>query len=229
MQKFIYTPPTDPLKILFEDQDLIVIDKPSGLLSVPGRLLEHKDSALSRILEHHTDAMAVHRLDMDTSGLMVFALSKRAVSALGKMFIQKAVTKEYIAAVRGEVLDKGQVDLPIRCDLENRPLQIVDFAQGKPSLTLYEPTYKFELSDNIFYKDKVSILKLTPITGRSHQLRLHLASIGHAILADRFYGGDSAQNEAKRLCLHACKLEFLHPFSQESLSFYSQADFLVSK
>ncbi|MCI7772657.1 MAG: pseudouridine synthase, partial [Succinivibrio sp.] len=183
MNDFIYNPPKTPyLDILFEDDDLIVLNKPSGLLSVPGRLKEHYDSLLSRVKEKHPDASAVHRLDMDTSGLVVIALTKRACSAFGRMFCLKEVSKTYLAVVTGNTKPDGEINLPIRCDIEHRPLQIVDFEQGKESLTLYQKITDYTVNPDFVSTSDYSILKLTPITGRSHQLRLHLASIDHAIL-----------------------------------------------
>lgn len=210
----------------------MVVDKPSGLLSVPGREKANYDSILSRIWETHSEAMAVHRLDMDTSGLMVVGLKKESISALGKMFMQKEVHKLYYALVDGKIEAEGKIELPIRCDLEKRPLQIVDFEQGKPSTTLYERVDNFKIAPFI-NRDcdngslDLSLVRLTPVTGRSHQLRVHLASIGHAILGDRFYADDNVQAKSKRLCLHAYHLEFNHPISKEKLSFETKAEFLI--
>lgn len=210
----------------------MVVDKPSGLLSVPGREKANYDSILSRIWESYPDAMAVHRLDMDTSGLMVVGLKKESISALGRMFMQKEIHKLYYALVDGKIDDKGKVELPIRCDLERRPLQIVDFEQGKSSITLYERVDNFGVALFVNEKcehktDDISLVRLTPVTGRSHQLRVHLASIGHAILGDRFYADDKVQAKSKRLCLHAYHLEFNHPISKENLSFETKAEFLI--
>ncbi len=228
MNDFIYNPPKTPyLEILFEDDDLIVLNKPSGLLSVPGRLKEHYDSLLSRVKEKHNDASAVHRLDMDTSGLVVIALTKRACSAFGRMFCFKEVSKTYLAVVTGNTKPEGEINLPIRCDIEHRPLQIVDFEQGKQSLTLYEKITDYTVNPKIIKTFDYSILKLTPVTGRSHQLRLHLASIDHAILGDRFYADEKTKTAASRLCLHAAVLAFTHPFTGEQLSFTSKPEFLL--
>ena len=210
----------------------MVVNKPSGLLSVPGREKENYDSILSRIWETYPDAMAVHRLDMDTSGLMVVGLKKEAISALGKMFMQKEVHKLYYALVDGIIESEGKVELPIRCDLEKRPLQIVDFEQGKPSTTLFERVDNFKVASFVnenctSQTENISLVRLTPVTGRSHQLRVHLASIGHAILGDRFYADEKVQAKSKRLCLHAYHLEFNHPISKEPLSFETKADFLI--
>ncbi len=209
----------------------MVVDKPSGLLSVPGREKANYDSILSRIWETHPEAMAVHRLDMDTSGLMVVGLKKESVSALGKMFMQKEVHKLYYALVDGNIERSGKIELPIRCDLERRPLQIVDFKQGKPSTTLFERVDNFGVASFVNEKsehktDDISLVRLTPVTGRSHQLRVHLASIGHAILGDRFYAEKNIQAKSKRLCLHAYHLEFNHPFFGKDLKFESKPNFI---
>ncbi|MGN1280952.1 MAG: RluA family pseudouridine synthase [Succinivibrio sp.] len=225
MKDFIYNPPKTPfLDILFEDESIMVVNKPSGLLSVPGRGESHFDSILSRIREKYPCAEPVHRLDMDTSGLMVVGLEKDAVSKLGKMFINKEVRKLYVAIVEGQMDNSGRIELPIRCDIENRPLQIVDFKMGKPSVTLFEKTDEFRLRDHI---ENCSVVRLTPVTGRSHQLRVHLASIGHPIIGDRFYSNENVIAKADRLCLHAYFLEFAHPATGKLLSFTKKADFFI--
>lgn len=226
LNNFIYTPPKTPfLDILYQDEDIIVVNKPSGLLSVPGRLEEHKDSIISRIWTINKNAMAVHRLDMDTSGIMVVGLSKTAISSLGRMFMQKAVKKLYLAIVEGNIQSEGEINLPIRCDIENRPLQIVDFEQGKESTTLYKRISNY-LPCNEILNEFVSVVELTPVTGRSHQLRVHLASINHPILGDRFYADKKIQAKAQRLCLHAYHLEFNHPITGEHLVFSTVPEFL---
>ena len=203
----------------------MVVLKPSGLLSVPGRLAEHHDSIISRIRTIHPQAMAVHRLDMDTSGIMVVGLAAKAISALGKSFQRKEVSKEYLALVSGLIDKRGRVDLPIRCDLEHRPLQIVDFEQGKESHTLYERVDSYRAAP-LFKHENTSLVRLIPQTGRSHQLRVHMASIGHPILGDRFYADENSKSLAPRLCLHAAGLSFVHPFSMEKLSFYRLPEFV---
>ena len=179
LENFKYNPPKEPfLDILFHDEHIMVVNKPSGLLSVPGRLAENHDSIISRIQTMHPDAMAVHRLDMDTSGIMVVGLTKDAISNLGKQFNQKTVTKRYVALVDGIIPDEGEVNLPLRCDIENRPLQIVDFEQGKESRTLYCRLDNSFIS-NDYNRPHISSVKLIPVTGRSHQLRVHMAQTGH--------------------------------------------------
>lgn len=226
MDNFIYNPPKDPfLDILYHDDFIMVVNKPSGLLSVPGRLECHYDSVISRIRTLHRDCAAVHRLDMDTSGLMVVALNKEATSNLCRQFEAKTVLKLYYALVEGLIDERGDVTLPIRCDLERRPLQIVDFEQGKPSHTIYRRVDDFSINEQIVCTKNCSLVELTPITGRSHQLRVHLNEISHPILGDRFYGKTNT-DKASRLCLHAFSLEFSHPHTCERLEFKSFPDFL---
>ena len=226
LENFKYNPPREPfLDILFHDEHIMVVNKPSGLLSVPGRLAENHDSIISRIQTMHPDAMAVHRLDMDTSGIMVVGLTKEAISNLGKQFNQKTVTKRYVALVDGIIPDEGEVNLPLRCDIENRPLQIVDFEQGKESRTLYCRLDNSFIS-NDYNRPHISSVKLIPVTGRSHQLRVHMAQTGHAILGDRFYASDEVMNRTDRLCLHAFYLNFSHPISGNKLEFTSKPEFL---
>ncbi|MGN0915834.1 MAG: pseudouridine synthase [Succinivibrio sp.] len=229
MKDFVYNPPKTPyLDILYQDEFLVVVNKPSGLLSVPGRLAENHDSIISRIKSLYPETMASHRLDMDTSGLMVVGLKKEIVSALNREFEKKEVSKLYYALVEGNIDPKGRIDLPIRCDLENRPLQIVDHLQGKPSITLYERVCDYTLNSKIVKADKneISLVRLTPVTGRSHQLRVHLKSIGHPILGDRFYAPLNTLEKASRLCLHAYYLEFMHPITNTRMKFESNAEFL---
>ncbi|MGN0894256.1 MAG: RluA family pseudouridine synthase [Succinivibrio sp.] len=225
MKDFIYNPPKTPfLEILFEDDSIMVVNKPSGLLSVPGRGAEHFDSIISRIREKYKNAQPVHRLDMDTSGLMVVGLEQESISKLGKMFEKREVKKLYVAIVDGQIEKRGKIELPIRCDIENRPLQIVDFKQGKPSVTLFERTDEYCVAGKI---EDCSVVILTPVTGRSHQLRVHLSSIGHPIIGDRFYAKGVAKDKADRLCLHAFRLEFAHPITGKLLSFTSKASFFI--
>lgn len=229
MDNFIYNPPKDPfLDILYHDDFIMVVNKPSGLLSVPGRLECHYDSVISRIRTLHRDCAAVHRLDMDTSGLMVVALNKEATTNLCKQFEAKTVHKLYYALVEGIIENNGEITLPIRCDLERRPLQIVDFEQGKPSHTIYRRIDDFSINKQIVLTKDCSLVELTPVTGRSHQLRVHLNEISHPILGDRFYGKTNT-DKASRLCLHAFSLEFNHPLTKERMKFNSHPEFLCSK
>ena len=157
------------VKVVYADDEIVLVDKPAGLLSVPGRIL--KDSVFQRLLYEYPDLSVVHRLDLDTSGLMVFANSKFAVSKLNQQFRERSISKTYEAIVFGRVDERaGRIDLPIGPDPDKRPLRRVDFERGKDSLTLFE---RIEAAE-----EKRSRLRLEPITGRSHQLRIHLMAIG---------------------------------------------------
>ncbi|WP_444892344.1 RluA family pseudouridine synthase [Microbulbifer sp. TRSA001] len=217
-----YNPPLKPfLSILYEDDALLVLEKPSGLLSVPGRSADHKDSLASRAQSIYPDALTVHRLDMDTSGLIVMARSVEVHKALSTLFQNREVEKTYYARVWGVPENvSGEVNLPLICDWPNRPRQKVDFAEGKPSLTRWE---KVSSSENS------SLIRLMPVTGRSHQLRVHMQVIGHPILGDPFYAHPDALKGASRLLLHASELKFSHPVSGEALHFTSElpGEFLI--
>ncbi|GAA5524935.1 dual-specificity RNA pseudouridine synthase RluA [Microbulbifer aestuariivivens] len=212
-----YHPPTDPyLEIIYQDTSLLVLDKPSGLLSVPGRDPLHRDSLASRAEARFPGAMTVHRLDMDTSGLVVMARNAVAHRQLSRLFQDRKVSKVYYAKVWGELADaEGEIDLPLICDWPNRPRQKVDFEVGKPSLTRWQ---------RVATGENCSLVKLMPVTGRSHQLRVHLQAIGHPILGDPFYAHAPALAAAPRLLLHAAALSFAHPDSGEALRFVSVAD-----
>lgn len=197
----------DELHIIHRDAAFLLVEKPSGLLSVPGRHPANHDSVISRLQAEYADARIVHRLDMDTSGIMVVALGAESHRVLSMQFEQRRVHKAYLAVVHGLVESaSGEVALPLICDWPNRPLQKVDYAQGKPALTRYHVLQR-DVAHN------TSRVALYPLTGRSHQLRVHMASIGHPILGDAFYAHDEASGMAERLLLHASRLEFAHPLS----------------
>ena len=198
-----YAPPLAKPDIVYADADLIAIDKPSGLLSVPGRGEDKADCALSRVQVLYPDALTVHRLDMATSGLLLLARGKAMQRALSRLFERGEVAKRYIADVWGEPSPSaGTISLALITDWPRRPLQKVDHEAGKPSLTCFETLQAGSPS---------SRLTLTPLTGRSHQLRVHLAEIGHPILGDEFYAHAEARKAAPRLALHAASLHFPHP------------------
>ncbi|ROV61828.1 bifunctional tRNA pseudouridine(32) synthase/23S rRNA pseudouridine(746) synthase RluA [Vibrio ponticus] len=213
-----YNPPRDPwVEIVFEDEHILAINKPSGLLSVPGRLPEHHDSAWSRVLETYPDAQVVHRLDMDTSGLMVLAKNKRAESALKKQFQYRLTHKVYYARVWGHVeQSEGVLEFPLICDWENRPRQKVCYETGKPSKTIFQVAK---------YEENTTIVRLLPVTGRSHQLRVHMQALGHPIVGDEFYSEGEAFSCSDRLALHAAELSFYHPRSHWLRSIFVPCDF----
>tara|TARA_B100000768_G_scaffold121501_1_gene112481 strand:- start:80 stop:739 length:660 start_codon:yes stop_codon:yes gene_type:complete len=193
------------VSILYADEDIVVADKPSGLLSVPGKNPLNKDCLITRVQQQYTDACIVHRLDMDTSGVMVLARGKENLSALSRQFQERETQKQYLAWVYGVLQeDKGEIDLPLRCDWPNRPKQMVDHELGKPSLT------RFEVLERKPKTLQTKVL-LKPVTGRSHQLRVHMAQIGHPISGCEFYAHSDALDQAGRLQLHAWKLTFIHP------------------
>lgn len=203
---FVYMPPQQPLCIVYEDDDLVVIDKPAGLLSVPGRLPEHQDSAYLRVVEKYPHAKITHRLDMATSGILMFAKHRNAEVAVSKMFQARTVQKNYIALVQGKLEGQGSVDVPLMTDWENRPRQMVHFELGKAAKTLYQAVQYFEADD-------ITRVLLIPVTGRSHQLRVHMQYIGHPITGDQFYHPDYRQSALKRMALHASYLAFKQPLS----------------
>jgi len=214
----IYTPPTDPyLTVIYQDDDLLVIDKPSGLLSVPGKGEHVRDSVQVRAQESFPRALTVHRLDMETSGLIIMALTKDAHRHLSRQFQDRLVDKIYVAVVDGVVAaDEGEIDLPLICDWPNRPKQIVDHEVGKPSLTRWK----------VLAREKNQTrLALYPETGRSHQLRVHCQAIGHTILGDKLYAESDVIRRSSRLLLHANAIMFTHPVRQEQLTFHSEAEF----
>lgn len=215
---FIYTPPQDILNILFEDDDLVVIDKPAGLLSVPGRLLEHQDSAYLRVLEKHPLAKVTHRLDMATSGILMFAKHRDAEVAVSKMFQARTVKKNYIALVQGQLAGQGSIEAPLITDWPNRPKQKVDFEIGKPAQTLYQQL-EYDAAED------VSRILLEPITGRSHQLRVHLLHIGHPITGDKLYHPEPTRSKLGRLALHASYLAFEHPLKGDNVELSSEVGF----
>jgi len=198
---------------LFQDEHLVIVNKPAGLLSVPGRGEDKQDCLSARIQQRFPDALVVHRLDMATSGLMVFARGEVMQRELSRMFREREVTKRYVALVAGVLKNEvGEIDLPLIVDWPNRPRSKVDHELGKPSLTRYR-LLGIEGGD--------SRVELEPITGRTHQLRLHLASIGHPIIGDTLYEGRSAE----RLMLHATRLAFDHPITTKPLCFESDAPY----
>lgn len=200
---FIYTPPSEPLTILYEDETLLFVDKPAGLLSVPGRADDHKDCLETRVKQAFPGALLIHRLDLATSGVMVFARTAQAQRHLGLQFEKRYTKKHYQARVWGPVSpDSGTVNLPLIVDWPNRPRQKVCFETGKKAQTHWVRVKK---------NKHASLLNLYPVTGRSHQLRMHLMSIGHPILGDRLYAHNEAFNASERLQLHAKSLSLRHP------------------
>ncbi len=191
--------------ILQRDADFIIINKPTRLLSVPGRHPQNNDSVIVRLQKVYPVAAIVHRLDFDTSGILVIPLHKGALSHISKQFQARTVYKTYTAVVGGLIDDdKGVIDLPIAADMENRPKYKICAATGKNSVTEFKVLARDEIN-------QTTRVLLHPITGRSHQLRLHLQAIGHPILGCEFYGNEATLKQSSRLLLHATELEFKHP------------------
>ncbi|MFQ3197059.1 MAG: tRNA pseudouridine32 synthase/23S rRNA pseudouridine746 synthase [Paraglaciecola sp.] len=213
-----YAPPMWPyLQIVFKDEHFLVINKPSELLSVPGKGIELQDCLQLRVQRVYPTATIVHRLDMATSGLLVMALNKAAHRHISRQFELRQTSKTYIARVYGQVAgEEGCVDLPLICDWPNRPKQMVCLQNGKPAQTLWR----------VLARNKQDTrLELSPITGRSHQLRVHMLSLGHPILGDRLYAPPQALQLAPRLQLHAQSLGFMHPHHEQDVSFFAPAPF----
>lgn len=203
--------------ILLDDEHLLVIGKPEGLLSVPGKGPEKTDSLYYRLQQLWPGIRLVHRLDRDTSGLLVFARSLAVQQHLNRQFAERTVNKQYIALVYGHPADmRGEVNLPIRYNPENPPTHIVDFVHGKPSLTHWSVLER---------RPGFTRVLLEPVTGRSHQLRVHMQALGHPIAGDSLYAGDNDISAAPRLCLHAETLEFTHPVTGERLRLTLPAPF----
>jgi len=212
----IYNPPTGPLAILHEDNEIIVVDKPAGLLSVPGKGGHLADCLLTRVCDAFPMALLVHRLDRDTSGVMVFAMTPHAQRTLSMQFEKRAVKKTYVARVYGHLEPKsGVVDLPLTVDWPNRPRQMVCHETGRAAETDWRV---------LRYDDGETRVRLKPKTGRSHQLRVHMLSLGHVILGDPLYA-EGAAAEHDRMMLHSQELRISHPESGRGMAFRTEVPF----
>ena len=197
-----YDPPQDPLVVLHHDHEVVLVDKPAGLLSVPGKGEHLSDCLIARVQAVFPTALLVHRLDRDTSGVMIFALTPHAQRHLGLQFEKRQTQKTYVARVWGQVAEaKGTVDLPLIVDWPNRPRQMVDHENGRAAVTDWRRLKRSEHETR---------MRLMPRTGRSHQLRVHMLAMGHPILGDPFYAAGPAR-DFPRLMLHSEKLQFRHP------------------
>lgn len=216
-----YAPPDQPLEILHQDTDVLIVVKPSGLLSVPGKGAHLADCMMSRLQKVYPHALLVHRLDRDTSGLMVFALTAHAQRHLSAQFEARKVRKVYVAQVWGKVAEKeGQINLPLKVDWPNRPLQKVDHESGREAITDWKRSR---------FLGNSTMMRLMPKTGRSHQLRVHMQSLGHPILGDPLYASGAALAAAPRLMLHAEELRFNHPESGKGVGFRAKNSFPALK
>lgn len=206
-----YRPPEGPIHVLYRDSAVLVVAKQPGHLSVPGKAALAWDCLERRLRDWDINARLIHRLDGDTSGVMVFARTHAAQKALGQQFETRQVEKRYVAVVGGRLTGRGTISLPLIADWPNRPRQMVDAARGKRAVTHWEA---LEVG-------QTSRVALTPVTGRSHQLRVHMAALGAPILGDRLYVG----GPATRLMLHAERLTLTHPETGEALQFACPAGF----
>ena len=216
MPPYAYTPPDVPLDILHQDSALLIVNKPAGLLSVPGKDPGKEDCLIDRLGRVFPEVLLVHRLDCDTSGVMVFALTKAAQGNLGQQFEKRLTKKVYVARLWGQLTPKeGRVDLPLCVDWPNRPRQHVNHEQGKPAVT----DWRVQRHDG-----KTTRVRLMPLTGRSHQLRVHMLSLGHPILGDPIYASGEAL-AYPRMMLHAESLRLRHPETGKSQSFGAPVPF----
>ena len=216
MIEFTYNPPMDPLVIVYADDQVIVVDKPSGLLSVPGKTAGRSDCVELRLRAMHPETLLVHRLDCDTSGVIIFARSKAAQGFLGQEFEQRRSEKTYIARLWGRLMpDQGSVDLPLCTDWPNRPRQHVDLVNGRSARTEWQV---------LGYEGDQTRVRLHPLTGRSHQLRVHMLEMGHPILGDPIYATGAAL-AYPRLMLHAQSLSLHHPTTKERITFSADCPF----
>lgn len=201
----VYNPPLEPwLTVIHRDDDLLVLDKPSGLLSVPGRDPALSDSLMTRAQQRFPKALMINRLDKDTSGVVLMSLNRKAHAAIAAQFERRETRKSYVAVVWGEVEgEDGMIDLPLAIDPDNKPRHRVDRENGKPAQSLWRVLERLALP--------ATRLSLAPLTGRTHQLRVHMQALGHPILGDEFYAEGEALSAAARLMLHAQEVGFRHP------------------
>ena len=217
LRPFTCSPPHDDVEIIHEDAQFLIINKPAGLLSVPGKHEHLQDCLESRIQAHTPEARIIHRLDTATSGIMVLARTPHAHRHIGLQFENRQVSKTYLADIWGKPSVKsGTINLPLICDWPNRPLQKIDFEVGKPAETEWEM-----LESN----EDITRVLLKPKTGRSHQLRVHMLELGHPILGDNLYAHDEAFNATARMHLHASTLKFRHPDGGAYLEFKADCPF----
>lgn len=211
-----YNPPDTPLSVIHSDHQILLVDKPAGLLSVPGKGEHLADCLIARVQAVYPEALLVHRLDRDTSGVMIFAMTPHAQRHLGLQFEKRQIKKTYVARVWGRLEPKtGTVDLPLIVDWPNRPLQMVDHENGKPAQTDWRV---------LRYEDYATRVRLMPHTGRSHQLRVHMRELGHPILGNSFYATGAAR-EFPRLMLHSESLRLRHPDGGMGMTFKAKVPF----
>ncbi|GGB47708.1 RluA family pseudouridine synthase [Shewanella inventionis] len=217
MHIFTYQPPSIPwLDIRYKDRDIIVINKPSGLLSNPGRSPDTHDTAITRLQQVYPEAILIHRLDCDTSGIMIFARNKKAESNLKTQFQHRQAKKVYVAEVSGHMQTlEGKVNFALGPNPDSPPFQMTT-ETGKAALTYFRVLEQ---------RAQTTLMELKPHTGRTHQLRVHMLALGHPILGDEFYADEATINASKRLNLHAQSLTITHPYTQIEMTFFSQHPF----
>ncbi len=198
----------------------MVIHKPAGLLTVPGKTEDLQDCLINRLVEIDPKTLLIHRLDRDTSGILVFALNRDAQKSISRQFQERQTDKTYHAIIAGTLEGKGIVDVPVIYDPSHPPLHIAEPQHNKPALTHWQVIENFEIQGQ-----PVTRVKLSPVTGRSHQLRVHMQYLGHPIIGDTLYATEAQQALSSRLCLHAERLSFTHPKSAEMVEFYCPAPF----
>jgi tRNA pseudouridine32 synthase/23S rRNA pseudouridine746 synthase len=208
------------LEILYQDEYLVAVNKPAGMLSVPGRGEEKQDCVVARLQRDIPEIRVVHRLDCHTSGVMLLAIGPDMQRQLSRLFHDREVEKRYVALVHGMVeQDSGIIDIPMRGDPENRPRQVVDYLKGKRAQTQWRL-----LDSESHASERLSRLLLLPLTGRTHQLRVHCMALGHPIVGDRLYS-QTGHDSTVRMMLHAEQLEFIHPASHERMRLVSECEF----
>ena len=216
MENIHLPPPKGDIEYVYSDNQIIIVEKPANMLSVPGNTIEKQDCLIHRVQQRFSGARIVHRLDFSTSGLMVIARNGEAHRNLSLQFQNRKTEKAYVAKVYGHPeMESGEINLPLRCDWEKRPRQIIDFQQGKSAQTFWKILKRLKNSCR---------LRLTPVTGRTHQLRVHMMVLGHPILGDEFYAHQDAFEMADRLCLHATELTITHPTELKRMVFISASE-----
>lgn len=206
--------------LIHRDEDFMVIHKPAGLLTVPGKTEDLQDCLINRLIKLEPKTLLIHRLDRDTSGILVFALSREGQKSISRQFQERQTDKTYQAIVAGTLEGKGTVDVPVIYDPSRPPLHIAEPNHNKPAITEWLAIEHFEIQ-----RQAVTRVKLTPITGRSHQLRVHMQYLGHPIIGDTLYATPEQQQLSPRLCLHAERLSFYHPKTQQLVEFNCPAEF----
>ena len=200
--------------LIHRDEDFMVVHKPAGILTVPGKTPDLQDCVIQRLVRIEPKTLLIHRLDRDTSGILVFALSKWGQKNISRQFQERQTEKIYQALVVGQLVGEGTIDAPVVYDATRPPLHVIDLTAPKPAMTHWQALEQFQLDGHW-----VTRVKLIPITGRSHQLRVHMQYLGHPIVGDTLYAEPSHQQLTSRLCLHATYLSFSHPQTAQKIEF----------